>query len=173
MNVSANITKYYESISNSTLGENKPNSNPISQKPRIDVNSILSKDYINNYPCGAPKNKPKTNPISRKPKSECKLIADTGLRESALRGLPENKPNQTQFHTRTDPPAGLSDGLYKLSNDEYHGRPNWQCSSMLKHSFRRAKINGSTRMISCNGAAADEHGGYAWIEGNFSRQVER
>ena len=52
MNVSANIRKDYEKISNSTLGENKPNSkpiqtqtNPISQSPKMTASSIVTKDY--------------------------------------------------------------------------------------------------------------------------------
>ena len=67
--------------------------NPISQGPEVNVNSILTKDYENICPCGAPKNKPKTNPISSEPKNERKLITNRGLSESALRSVPENRPN--------------------------------------------------------------------------------
>ena len=52
MNVSPNMTKDYEKISNPTLGENKPNSkpiqsqtNPISEKPKMHISSIEVKDY--------------------------------------------------------------------------------------------------------------------------------
>jgi len=48
--MSANIfiTKDYENLSNWTLGENKPNSNPIKpnfQKAKMNVNLTLTKDY--------------------------------------------------------------------------------------------------------------------------------
>ena len=93
MNVSPNITKDYENLSNSTLGENKPNSNPISEKPKMNVKSIVTKNYENICPCGAPKNKPNSNPISQEPKNKPKLIVDKGLSKSALRSVPKNKPN--------------------------------------------------------------------------------
>ena len=63
MSVSANITKDYEKKWNTTLGENKPNSNPIAQTPKTNVNSIVTKDYQNICPSGALENKAKTNPI--------------------------------------------------------------------------------------------------------------
>ena len=66
INVSRFETKDYEKILNTTLGENKPNSNPIPKKPKINVNSILTKYYENICLRGVPKNKPKTNPISQK-----------------------------------------------------------------------------------------------------------
>ena len=37
--------------------------NPISKKPKINLTSIVTKDYQNMCPCGVPKNKPKTNPM--------------------------------------------------------------------------------------------------------------
>ena len=70
--------------------------NPISEIPKMNVNSIVTKDYENTCPCGAPKNKPNSNPIPQKPKNERKLIVNKGLSKSALRSVPENKPNQTQ-----------------------------------------------------------------------------
>jgi len=48
MNVIAYNTKAYENIANWTLGQNKPNSNPIKpnfQKAKMNVNSLLTKDY--------------------------------------------------------------------------------------------------------------------------------
>ncbi len=48
MNVKSYNTKDYENISDWTLGENKPNSNPIKpnlQKAKMNVNSIITKDY--------------------------------------------------------------------------------------------------------------------------------
>jgi hypothetical protein len=48
MNVSSIITKYYENKSDWTLGENKPNSNPIKanfKRVKMNVNSLITKDY--------------------------------------------------------------------------------------------------------------------------------
>jgi len=48
MNVNLNITKDYENKSNWTLGQNKPNSNPIKpnlRKAKMNVNSLITKDY--------------------------------------------------------------------------------------------------------------------------------
>jgi len=38
--------------------QNKPNSNPIPQKPKMNVNSIVTKDYENRPPFGLQENKP-------------------------------------------------------------------------------------------------------------------
>jgi len=49
MNVSFFYTKEYENKSDRTLGENKPNSNPIKPnclRARMNVNSLITKDYI-------------------------------------------------------------------------------------------------------------------------------
>ncbi len=48
MNVNSLITMNYENISNWTIGQNKPNSNPIKpnlQKAKMNVNLTLTKDY--------------------------------------------------------------------------------------------------------------------------------
>jgi len=48
MNVNSLITMDYENISDWTLGQNKPNSNPIKanlQKAQMNVNSLITKDY--------------------------------------------------------------------------------------------------------------------------------
>ena len=48
MNVSSILTTDYENKFNWTLGQNKPNSNPIkpnSQKAKMNVNSLITKDY--------------------------------------------------------------------------------------------------------------------------------
>ncbi len=49
MNVSILLQLDYENKRDWTLGENKPNSNPIKanlQKAKMNVNSITTKDYI-------------------------------------------------------------------------------------------------------------------------------
>ena len=48
MNVNSLITSDYENISDWTLGENKPNSNPIKpncRKGKIDAKCVFTKDY--------------------------------------------------------------------------------------------------------------------------------
>ncbi|MFZ2147863.1 MAG: hypothetical protein WAV28_11645, partial [Sedimentisphaerales bacterium] len=48
MNVNPYNTRYYENKHNWTLGQNKPNSNPIKatlQKAKMNINSLISKDY--------------------------------------------------------------------------------------------------------------------------------
>ncbi len=77
MNVNLYNTTDYENKSNWTLGENKPNSNPIkanllavSKIPKMNITSATTVNYINelrttNYEL-IMKNKAKTNPISSK-----------------------------------------------------------------------------------------------------------
>ncbi len=51
MNVNPYNTMAYENKSNWTLGQNKPNSNPIKpnlQKAKMNVNLTLTKDYRKN-----------------------------------------------------------------------------------------------------------------------------
>ncbi len=51
MNVNSLITINYENISNWTIGQNKPNSNPIKpnlQKAKMNVNLYVIEDYRKN-----------------------------------------------------------------------------------------------------------------------------
>jgi len=59
MNVNPYNRTDYENKSNWTLGENKPNSNPISLKAKRNANSFLQKDYENETAFRLRKNKPK------------------------------------------------------------------------------------------------------------------
>ncbi len=71
MNLTSLITVDYENIANWTLGENKPNSNPIKanfQRAQMNVNSLITKDYRKKDDFAVQKNKPNSNPIFRKPK---------------------------------------------------------------------------------------------------------
>ena len=66
MNVSIFSQKVYENKHNRSLGENKPNSNPIKpnfRKIRMNVNSLITKDYRKKDDFTVQKNKPKTKPI--------------------------------------------------------------------------------------------------------------
>jgi len=65
MNVNPYNTTDYENIANWTLGENKPNSNPIKpncQKAKMNVNSLITKDYRKNDAFAVQQNKPNSNP---------------------------------------------------------------------------------------------------------------
>ena len=76
MNVTKVITKEYEHISNWTLGENEPNTNPIKANlldAQMNVSSVLTKDYENVPLRRLRGNKPNTDPI--------KLEANLSLRE--------------------------------------------------------------------------------------------
>ncbi len=71
MNVNLYNTTDYENKSNWTLGQNKPNSNPIKpnlQKDKMNVNLTLTKDYRKKDDFAVRKNKPNSNPISSKVK---------------------------------------------------------------------------------------------------------
>jgi len=78
MNVYPLVTMDYENISDWTLGENKPNSNPIKpnfRKAQMNINSLITKDYRKNEAFAVPKNKPNSNPIQTQSKpisNECK-----------------------------------------------------------------------------------------------------
>jgi len=66
MNVYSLVTIDYENISDWTLGQNKPNSNPIkpnSRRARMNVNSLITKDYRKKDDFAVRKNKPNSNPI--------------------------------------------------------------------------------------------------------------
>jgi len=61
MNVSFILTTNYENISDWSLGQNKPNSNPIKPnlpKCKIDAKCVFTKDYKNFIPLAGQKNKP-------------------------------------------------------------------------------------------------------------------
>ncbi len=76
MNVTPYNTTEYKNIANWTLGENKPNSNPIKpnfRKAKMNVNLTLTKGYRKNDPFAVQKNKPNSNPISVKPKMNINL----------------------------------------------------------------------------------------------------
>jgi len=71
MNVISILTTDYENKYNWTLGENKPNSNPIKpnfRKVQMNVNSLIIKDYRKKDDFAVRKNKPNSNPISEKQK---------------------------------------------------------------------------------------------------------
>jgi len=70
MNVTSLYTKDYENEPRLRTRENKPNtnpirtqSNPISERPKMNENLFATKDYENITTFGLRQNKPNTNPI--------------------------------------------------------------------------------------------------------------
>ena len=67
MNLNLYNTTDYERKHDWTLGENKPNSNPIKanlKRAQININSIITKDYRKKDDFTVRKSKPNSNPIS-------------------------------------------------------------------------------------------------------------
>ncbi len=92
MNVSIYLQTAYENKRDWTLGENKPNSNPIKpnlRKVKMNVNLTLTKDYRKNDDFAVRKNKPNSKPVLSavewanffKDQNERKLICYRGLWE--------------------------------------------------------------------------------------------
>ena len=78
MNVSTFSKMAYENKSNWTLGENKPNSNPIKpnfKRAKMNVNSLITKDYRKKDAFVVQINKPNF----RKAQNERKLICYKGI----------------------------------------------------------------------------------------------
>jgi beta-mannanase len=73
MNVNTAITKDYENIANWTLGENKPNSNPIQTQYKAN-----------------------TNPIPERVKLMQSVYLQRIMKNNADRGYEKTKPKQTQ-----------------------------------------------------------------------------
>ena len=59
MNVNSLITKDYRKNDAFAVRKNKPNSNPISEKPKMNANVFVTKDYENETAFRLPKYKPK------------------------------------------------------------------------------------------------------------------
>ena len=77
MNVNLYNTRDYENKSNWTLGENKPNSNPIKpnlRRARMNINSIITKDYRKKDDFAVRKNKANSNPILKEGKIDAKCV---------------------------------------------------------------------------------------------------
>jgi len=99
MNVSIYNTKDYENISDWTLGQNKPNSNPIKpnfQKAQMNVNSLITKDYRKKDDFAVRKNKPNSNPISVKAKMSANAFSQKDYENETVFRPQKNKPKQTQ-----------------------------------------------------------------------------
>ena len=102
MNVSSILTTVYENIANWTLGQNKPNSNPIKpnlQKAKMNVNSLITMDYRKKDDFAVRKNKPNSNPISSKAKMNANAFSQKDYENETAFRLQKYKPNQTQSST--------------------------------------------------------------------------
>jgi hypothetical protein len=116
MNVKQYNTTAYEKKSNWTLGENKPNSNPIKpnfRKAKMNVNSLITKDYRKNDDFSVRINKPNSKPISEKPKMNVNLYVINEYENETVFRLRKNKPKQTQSQNTTPmacPEPRLRDG---------------------------------------------------------------
>ena len=102
MNVKSYNTKDYENKRDWTLGQNKPNSNPIKpnlKKAKMNVNSLITKDYRKNDALASKK----TNPISETPKMNANSLITKDYRKNDALASKKTNPIQTQSHL---PPKG-------------------------------------------------------------------
>jgi len=102
MNVSIYLQTAYENKRDWTLGENKPNSNPIKpnfRKDQMNVNSFITKDYRKNDAFAVRKNKPNSKPISSKAKMNANAFLQKDYENETAFRPQKNKPNQSQFQT--------------------------------------------------------------------------
>jgi len=96
MNVYPLLTMAYENKFNWTLGQNKPNSNPIKpnfRKAKMNVNSLITKDYRKKDDFAVQQNKPNSNPISVKPKMNVNIFGTKDYENETTLRPQKNKPN--------------------------------------------------------------------------------
>jgi len=102
MNVYLYNTTDYENKTNWTIGQNKPNSNPIKpnlRKAKMNVKSLITKDYRKYDDFVVRKNKPNSNPISQRVKMNANLyVIEDYENKNAFRPKKTN-PKQSQFQT--------------------------------------------------------------------------
>ena len=65
----------------------KPNTNPISRRPEMNVSSVITKDYKNRPLRPLPENKPNSNPIRQKPKMNATVYNKTNYKNAPLRRI--------------------------------------------------------------------------------------
>ncbi len=88
----------YENKSNWTLGENKPNSNPINanlRKAKMNINSLITKDYRKKDDFAVRKNKPNSKPISSKAKMNANAFSQKDYENETAFRLQKTNPIQT------------------------------------------------------------------------------
>jgi hypothetical protein len=72
-------------------------SNPISEKPKMNVNLYVIEDYRKKDDFAVQKNKPNSNPISEKPKMNANVFITKDYENETTLRPQKNKPNQSQF----------------------------------------------------------------------------
>ena len=100
MNASIFLQMAYENKSNWTLGENKPNSNPIKpnfRKAQMHINSLITKDYRKKDDFAVRKNKPNSNPISERPKTNTNVFITKDYRKTTLSQPKKTNPIKPNF----------------------------------------------------------------------------
>jgi len=100
MNVNSYNTTEYENKCDWTLGENKPNSNPIKpnlKRAKINANVFKIKDYRKKDDFVVQINKPNSNPISVKPKISANAFSQKDYENKTAFRPKKTKPKQTQF----------------------------------------------------------------------------
>ncbi len=110
MNVSIFSQKDYENKSNWTLGQNKPNSNPIKpnlRKAKMNINSFITKDYRKKDDFLVRINKPNSKPIPERPKMNVNLYVIEDYENKRHQRLEQNKPNSNPIkpNFRRDNPS--------------------------------------------------------------------
>ncbi len=106
MNANLYNTTDYERKRDWTLGQNKPNSNPIKpnfRRARMNINSLITKDYRKNDDFAVRKNKANSNPISEKPKMNVYLYVLKDYEIISCCRLKKNKPNSKPIQTQFKP----------------------------------------------------------------------
>ena len=99
MNVTIYLQTAYENIRDWTLGENKPNSNPIKpnlRKAQMNVNSIITKDYRKNDDFVVRINKPNLVRRRRIPKMNVNASSQKDYENKTAFRPKKTNPIQTQ-----------------------------------------------------------------------------
>ncbi len=98
MNVSSILTMDYENIANWTLGQSKPNSNPIKpnlRKAQMNISYVKTTNYEQktmNYANN------KQTQFSKRPKMNVNLYVIEDYENETYLQAQKNKPKQSQFH---------------------------------------------------------------------------
>ena len=97
MNVNIYYIKDYQIFIPLAGFKNKPKTNPISKRPKLNVNSPITKNYRKKDDFVVRINKPNSNPISSKPKMSANVyIIEDYENETAFRPKKTN-PNKPNF----------------------------------------------------------------------------
>jgi len=94
------LRKFYTPSHNEKRTQNEPKTNPICEKPKMNLNFYSTKDYENIPLPQAHENEPKTNPISTEPKNEPNPIYKKGLRNFYT---PSDSGKRTQNEPNSNP----------------------------------------------------------------------